>query len=113
VAGKPRPSADFPGDGPTGGRSAAPSPTVNVLFHLQAHHDVSEIALVGDFNGWSTDAHKMVRNGDRFEVTVPLERGRRYRYRYLIDGHRWENDWNADEYATNEFGGDDSVRVVN
>ena len=110
MAGIPRPNADVgersEGDGQT------EWPMVDVVFHIQAHHDVSEIALVGEFNGWSTGAHQLTRNGDRFEVTVPLERGRRYRYRYLIDGHRWENDWNADEYVTNEFGGDDSVRIV-
>jgi hypothetical protein len=49
------------------------------------------------------------RQRDVFEVTVPLERNHRYRYRYLIDGHRWENDWNADEYVPNAHGGDDSV----
>jgi hypothetical protein len=54
----------------------------------------------------------MTRVGDGFEVTVPLERDRRYRFRYLVDGHHWENDWNADEYVPNEYGGDDSVRIV-
>jgi hypothetical protein len=40
---------------------------------------------------------------------VALEGGRRYRYRYLADGERWINDWAADAYAPNPFGGDDSV----
>ena len=30
-------------------------------------------------------------------------------YRYLVDGERWENDWAADTYAPNDYGGDDSV----
>ena len=35
--------------------------------------------------------------------------GRAYRFRYLLDGHRWENDWAADAYKPNDFGADDSV----
>ena len=35
--------------------------------------------------------------------------GRRYRFRYLVDGERWQNDWQAHDYEPNEFGGDDSV----
>jgi hypothetical protein len=28
---------------------------------------------------------------------------------YLVDGERRQNDWAADSYAPNEYGGDDSV----
>ena len=41
------------------------------------------------------------------EIVIPT--GRTYRFRYLIDNERWQNDWAADSYAPNEFGGDDSV----
>jgi hypothetical protein len=40
---------------------------------------------------------------------MSLEPGRRYRYRYLADGERWINDWAADDYQPNPYGGDDSV----
>ena len=36
----------------------------------------------------------------------------RRQYRYLLDGARWENDWQADKYLRNEYGGDNSVVVV-
>ena len=42
-------------------------------------------------------------------MTVGLDAGRAYRFRYLLDGQRWENDWAADAYQPNDFGGDDSV----
>jgi hypothetical protein len=42
-------------------------------------------------------------------VTVDLAAGRAYRFRYLLDGQRWDNDWAADAYVPNSFGGDDSV----
>jgi hypothetical protein len=35
--------------------------------------------------------------------------GRRYRFRYLLDGERWANDGAADDYVANDFGVDDSV----
>jgi 1,4-alpha-glucan branching enzyme len=84
----------------------------DVVFTLPAHAGAGGVVLVGDFNGWSQASHPMTRSGDGFHVTVPLEKDRSYRYRFLIDGHRWENDWNADQYVPNEFGGDDSVRAV-
>jgi hypothetical protein len=51
----------------------------------------------------------MEREGDGFTITIPLEPGRAYRFRYLLDGERWENDWAAHAYVPNEFGGDDSL----
>ena len=42
-------------------------------------------------------------------MTVDLDAGRAYRFRYLLDGQRWDNDWAADAYQPNDFGGDDSV----
>jgi hypothetical protein len=49
------------------------------------------------------------RKGGRFSVTLTLEGGRSYRFRYLVDGHRWENDPAADGYIPNEYGSEDSV----
>jgi len=40
---------------------------------------------------------------------VDLDAGRAHRFRYLLDGQRWDNDWVADAYVRNDFGGDDSV----
>ena len=34
---------------------------------------------------------------------------RRVRLSYYLGDERWENDWNADSYVDNEFGGADSV----
>lgn len=44
-----------------------------------------------------------------FSLVVRLETGRSYRFRYLLDDQRWENDWAADAYVPNAFGEDDSV----
>lgn len=34
------------------------------------------------------------------------------RFRDLLGGDQWENDWEADDYLPNEFGGEDSVVAV-
>jgi 1,4-alpha-glucan branching enzyme len=66
--------------------------------------------VCGEWNGWSAGADVMHRDADGgFSVTVDLDAGRAYRFRYLLDGQRWDNDWAADAYVANDFGGDDSV----
>lgn len=72
------------------------------------------VMLVGEFNEWSTDATPMQRVGDteEFVAELQLEPGRSYRYKLFLDGERWENDPNADDYVPNEYGGHDSVRSV-
>ena len=47
-----------------------------------------------------------------FSTTVSLPTEKLYRFRYLLDGIRWENDWKADAYVPNQYGSDDSVVEV-
>jgi hypothetical protein len=73
------------------------------------HLDCKAVHLLAEFNGWSPTATPMTRSGSEYIVTVDLVPGRTYRYKFLIDGTQWENDWHADAYAPNEFGGEDSL----
>jgi 1,4-alpha-glucan branching enzyme len=83
---------------------------VRVTFSLPRSVSADSVHVCGDFNGWSTDSHPLKKYKDgHFAATVDLDPGHQYRYRYLIDGARWENDWEADEYVANEYGGEDSV----
>lgn len=86
-----------------------------VTFRLPqaAAPDAQTVAIAGDFNNWDSAAAPMTRlkNGD-FKITMSLDAGREYRFKYLIDGHRWENDWCADKYMRNDFGAEDSVLVL-
>lgn len=87
--------------------------TVDVTFTLPADVRADSVALCGDFNDWSAGSIMLEQAGDgSWQVTVPLEPGRSYRYRYLLDGERWENAWQADRYAPNAYGSSDSVVVV-
>ena len=55
----------------------------------------------------------MAANGDTWSITVEMLPGRTYRFRYLLDDARWENDWEADDYVENPHGGQDSVIDLN
>jgi 1,4-alpha-glucan branching enzyme len=87
--------------------------TVQVTFTLPADVQAKSVALCGDFNDWSAENIKLARDGDGlWRVTVALQPGHSYRYRYLVDGERWENAWHADRYVPNPYGSDDSVILV-
>ncbi len=69
-----------------------------------------EVYLVGDFNNWEEARTRMEKKrGSRFAITLDLDLGREYQYRYLVNGKDWHNDWNADKYVPNPFSGDNSV----
>ena len=82
---------------------------VPVTFVFPAVAGAHSVSLAGEFNGWSIDQHPMDRQpDDSFSITIELHAGRRYQYRYLVDGEEWENDWSADAYVPNEYGGNNS-----
>jgi 1,4-alpha-glucan branching enzyme len=83
-----------------------------VVFELPADAATSTVHLCGEFNEWSTTATPMAREDDGvWRTTLDLEPGRAYRFRYILDDERWENDWAADAYVENPYGSDDSVVV--
>ena len=89
--------------------------TCKVTFRLPkiAATDAKSVCIVGDFNGWSIHANAMkkLRNGD-YTLTLELEPGKEYQFRYLIDECRWENDWNADKYVKSPYGDSDNSVIV-
>lgn len=85
--------------------------TLRVIFSLPGFC-VESIYVVGDFNAWVQGATPLSPCEQGWCVEVDLPVGCAYRYRYLVNGSRWINDWNADSYVPNQFGGDDSVVVT-
>jgi hypothetical protein len=100
-------------EAPAGPECEPTVPTVPVTFTLPAEVGAADVALCGDFNNWDTGPIPLIRDTDGpWQVTVPLAPGNSYRYRYLLDGERWENAWDADRYEPNPFGSDNSVVMV-
>ena len=91
-------------------KSRAAKGRARVTFTVDPGAGARTAAVCGEWNGWSAGADVMRRDaGGGFSVTVGLDAGRAYRFRYLLDGQRWDNDWAADAYVRNDFGGEDSV----
>jgi len=90
-------------------------PCCKVTFRLpqKRTNEIEEACVVGEFNQWSTEATPMkkMKNGN-FQVTVDLDSGREYQFRYLIDGHFWQNDEQADKRIPNNYSGDDNSVVT-
>jgi 1,4-alpha-glucan branching enzyme len=87
--------------------------TCRVTFDLPAEVEAESVFLCGEFNDWDKSQYQLkARKKGNFSITITLEADKEYRFRYWIDGERWENDWDADRYVPNEFGTEDSVVVV-
>jgi len=89
--------------------------TCKVTFELpvDATTGVKKIALVGDFNNWNKTAHFLSLNKEgRYSITLVLDQGKEYQFRYLMDESRWENDWAADKYFPSSYGNADNSVVI-
>ncbi len=83
---------------------------VEVTFTMPALEHVTKLYLVGDFNDWSIASHPLTQAADgSWGITLPIETGRTYQFRYFDNNGHWHNDWQADFYSPNQFGGDNSV----
>jgi 1,4-alpha-glucan branching enzyme len=81
-----------------------------VTFDLPRDVGAKRVALCGEFNEWKPKSHRMKQRKDgSFSITLSLPAGQSYRFKYLVDGKRWENDWSADAYVPNTFGSEDSL----
>jgi 1,4-alpha-glucan branching enzyme len=84
-----------------------------VTFDILPEAEVSRACVCGDFNDWHPEANPMkLRKDGRFSTTLSVIPGRSYQFKYLLDGDRWENDWEADGYEFGGMGQDNSVLVV-
>lgn len=90
-------------------------PVGKVTFRLpsEAARDTDNAFLVGDFNDWQKDATPMTRlKSGEFKVSLELEPGREYCFRYLLGDGTWENDWNADKYVPSGINEEENSVVV-
>jgi 1,4-alpha-glucan branching enzyme len=103
------------GNGGSEREYSSPASSFKVTFRLP--REIAGVAqkasLVGDFTNWEKGAlpMKRLKSGD-FEITLELPSNAEYRFRYLIDDCRWENDRHADEFKPNPFGSEDSVIIL-
>jgi len=84
-----------------------------VTFKYSNEENAASAVLAGDFNNWSLEAHplKKLKNGS-FSTTISLKPGYSYCFRYVLDGNVWVNDPDADQYAPNDYGEENSVAAI-
>lgn len=90
-------------------------PVGKVTFRLpsEAAPEADAVHLVGEFNAWDHQATPMKRlKSGEFTVTVELEPGREYPFRYLVGDSEWINDWEADKYVPSGISGEENSVVV-
>ncbi len=79
-----------------------------IQSEISAQLPVENVFLVGEFNDWNTATTPMKYSQKKkvYAVTLELEPGHRYQFRYLVNGDYWCNDWAADDYVPAEYGPD-------
>jgi hypothetical protein len=82
-----------------------------VTFTFKPEREVRDLKLAGSFTGWAQGAIMMTkgRSGE-WKAQANLEPGE-YEYKFLADGD-WLNDPKADRFAPNNWGSENSIKVV-
>jgi 1,4-alpha-glucan branching enzyme len=84
-----------------------------VTFKYPNQEQADCAMLAGEFNNWSTTNTPMKKLKDgSFSITISLEAGCSYTFRYVLDQNIWVNDLEADEYVANEHGEENSVVIL-
>jgi len=81
---------------------------VRVEFLVPACLGGSFADLVAEFMSW-VPLPMDLRSDGSLAITVCLEANRCWRYRFLVDGEQWINDFDADEFVDHADGGYISV----
>lgn len=95
------------------GSAAGPRPVEGGVLFVFFASGAQRVAVVGDFNNWSTTADPMYdREEDGvWSITLPLKPGR-YEYKFLVDGKKWMHDPENPQKIEDGFGGHSSVIEV-
>lgn len=84
-----------------------------VTFALPNSLWADAIYLVGDFNNWNRQSHPLQRdNRGEWRLTIELEPGRVYQYRYLCQDGTWLSDCQTEASMPNPLGGYNSAVVT-
>lgn len=91
-------------------KSGGKGKPVKATFVLALSETPTPVSVLGDFNGWDALSHPLKKraNGTR-SVSVDLDPGRRYSFKYLAEGGTWFPDPSADDHEINEYGETNSI----
>jgi 1,4-alpha-glucan branching enzyme len=87
-------------------------PVCKISFKVSKElaNGASKVNVAGEFNHWSETSDEMnaLKDGS-FSLSLDLETGRTYQFRYLLDGYTWINDDEADHYPDNGYNSQNSA----
>jgi 1,4-alpha-glucan branching enzyme len=90
-------------------------PICKVSFRISEDtgQSANQATVVGDFNNWDPSATPMKKlKSGAFTVTLDLDAGKEYQFRYLLDGENWHNDEEADQYAPSTYHGTENSVIA-
>ena len=92
-------------------KEASSNGMIRVTFRISKHIWADQVALIGEFNDWDPHAHllQQIPLDTDWHITLELEMGHSYHFRYLVDGEHWMDDNQADGYELSPDGGVDSI----
>jgi 1,4-alpha-glucan branching enzyme len=94
-------------------KSADKNGKVKVTFSQPYAEGQPQVSVVGDFNDWSETAHRLAkRSNGTCSVSVTLDEGGRYRFRYYRTDGSWYNDEAADAYEASEHGSENCILLT-
>ena len=79
-------------------------------FVFVTDQNYGDVFLAGTFNAWSTDATRMQRISNGYQVMLLLAEGE-YQYKFVADGN-WITDETAHAFRDDGYGGRNSVVTV-
>lgn len=86
---------------------------VEVTFTISGIN-ANQIAVAGDFNGWSVSANQLEDpDGDGIWTGKMYLKPGRYEYMLVVDDGKWVTDPNAKVYADDGFGSRNAVLFIN
>ena len=64
-----------------------------VTFSVPSEIVNEEVAIAGDFNDWDPTSTKLEQKNGEYKTELRLKPNSEYKFKYLIDGEVWENDY--------------------
>jgi 1,4-alpha-glucan branching enzyme len=94
-------------------KAADKNDKVKVTFVMPYSEGQAAMSVVGDFNEWQPGAAKMIkRNNGTCSVSLTLDPGQRYRFRYYLEDGAWVNDEAADAYEASEHDSENCILLT-
>lgn len=82
-------------------------PVCKVTFRIEKEtgKPFQSASVVGDFNGWNSEAHPMskLKKDGSFSLVAEIPTGSVYQFRYVLDGNTWVNDNEADGFVNSPY----------